>query len=153
MRLLVVLIHDEPDLREFLGEVLSAWTRHNVTVEKVGYAARLPGPMKRWIDEADLFIVGLERYYTQGRCAEGVDTAEMLFKLGRKVLVVGSECNADRVGVPFYWDIGDHQAFLDAVRRVLDSPIPSHADRERFAGFFEGRRGKPVGHGAETKTG
>ncbi|MEI7909480.1 MAG: hypothetical protein WCK77_07570 [Verrucomicrobiota bacterium] len=152
MKLLAVLIHDEPDLRDLLAGMLEAWTRYEVTVERVGFGARLPGPMKRWIEEAGLFIVGLERYYAQGRCAEGVDTAEMLFKLGKKVLVVGSECKAKDVGVPFYWDIALEKSFLEAARDVLDAPIPGREEREKFAKFFEKRREKPVGHGAKSNS-
>lgn len=151
MRLFTVLIHDEPDVRDLLEEMLASWTRHEVTVEKVGYSARLPGPMKQWMDDADLFILGLERHYSQGRCAEGADSAEMLWKLGKKVMVVGSECRAKEVDLPFYWDIESDVSFLDAVRCVLDAPVPSEGVRDRFAKFFESRRQKPVGHGAGTK--
>ncbi len=120
-----------------------------ITVEKTGYAARLPGPMRRWIDEADLFILGLERQYDEGRCAEGVDVAESLFKQSRKVLVVGSECSAGIIGVPFYWDLGSEKTFLEAVSDILDLPRPSSTERARFMSSFETRRNKPVGHGVK----
>lgn len=149
--MLAVLIHDEPSLRALLAEMLRAWTRYKVTVEAVGYAARLPGPMKRWIEEADVFIVGLERFYDEGRCAEGADVAESLLKLGRKVLVVGSESCADRLNVDYYWDIGSEKTFLEAIAGVLKSPVPNSSERVRFMTFFENRRGKPVGHGAKKR--
>ncbi len=148
MRLFVVVIHDDPPLRDLFAEMLAAWIEREVTVEKVGYAARLAGPMRRWIEAADLFVLGLERHYPQGRCAEGVDTAEKLFQVGKRALVVGSECKARRVDVPFYWDIGADRSFLDAVRRNLDSPLPSPQDRKKLWELFENRRRKPVGHGS-----
>lgn len=147
MKLLIVLIHDEPAIRELLAEMLKAWMRNVVSVEKVGYAARLPGPMKRWIDEADVFVLGLERHYKEGRCAEGVDVAESLFRLGRKVLIVASECNANRLGVPFYWDIASEKPYLETLKAVIDSPVPGLPERERVLSFFGKRRHKPVGHG------
>jgi hypothetical protein len=147
--MLAVLINDEPALGELLAEMLRAWTRHTVIVERIGYAARLPGVMKRWLDEGDVFVLGLERHYGEGRCAEGVDVAEYLLKLGRKVLVVGSECNASRVDVTFYWDLGSKESFLEAFGNVLTSPVPAPRERARFAQFFDKRRTKPVSHGAK----
>jgi hypothetical protein len=152
MTILAVVIHDEPLLRAFFVEALAAWVRHGVAVEQIGYAARLPGQMKRWMDDADLFVIGLERHYKEGHCAEGVDVAESLFNFGKRVLVVGSECSAKRVGVHFYWDVALDKSFLDAVGDVLANSIPSTADRKRFAEFFEQRRAKADGHGPARAT-
>lgn len=149
--LLAVVIHDDPSLRDFFAEALTGWLRHDVHVETTSYAARLPGPMKRWMDEAELFVLGLERHYPEGRCAEGIDTALMLWKLGKRVLVVGSECCANQVDSPSYWDIESELSFLAAVKRVLEGPGPSLDDRERVASFFERRRQKPVGHGSRDR--
>lgn len=126
--------------------MLQAWTRNEVTIEQTGFDTRLSGVWQRWLQEADLFVVGLERRYEKGFRAEGVTVAENLWKAGRKVLVVGSECSADQLSSPFYWDIGSEQPLLNAISEVLKRSIPVPSERTHLQKHFENQLKISTGH-------
>lgn len=132
--------------------MLESWTRYEITVEQSGFEIRLSGVWRRWHADADLFIIGLVRRYMQGPRAEGVKVAEMLWKVRKKVLIVGSESNDACIGVPFYWDLASNGNILEAVGSVLDEPVPKLADQARFLKAFEKRTEKPLGHGEKSKS-
>ena len=146
MNFQAVVIHDEPGLRQLIAEFLEAWTRYSFKVETTSFSNRLSGPMRRWLVETDFFIIGLERHYREGRCAEGVDTGKMLLSLGKKVLIVGSECSSDQLNLPFYWDMADSRSLLEAVAEVIDSPLPGNESYRTLELHFMNRSAKPVGH-------
>jgi len=141
-----VLIHDQPSLRHLLASLLRGWTKHGVEVEEAGYDVRLPGVWQRWIDEADIFVLGLERRYDLGMRAEGVTVAENLIRSGKRALVVGSEANARHLMSPIYWDIGSEETFLEAVDRCISNRQPNPEDVLPLTGFFEERLAIPTGH-------
>jgi len=147
LKLLAIIIHDEPPLRNVIADTLEAWTRHEVRVERAGFETRLPGVWQRWLQEADLFVVGLERRYDKGTRAEGVPVAETFWNAGKKVLLVGSECRGDHIQAPFYWDIASGKSILQAVTAVLENPLPDPTDREKFRQHFQARLAAPTGHG------
>lgn len=91
------------------------------------------------MDEADLFVLGLERRYDLGMRAEGVTVAENLIRNGKRVLVVGSETSARQVMSPIYWDIGSEGTFLQAVGRCLSGRQPNPGDIAPLTAFFEER--------------
>ena len=142
----VVLIHDQPKLRHLLADLLRGWTKHRVEVEDAGYDVRLPGVWQRWMNEADLFVLGLERHYALGMRAEGVKVAENLIRSGKQVLVVGTEASARHLMSPIYWDIGSEETFLQAVNRVLSGRKPNPDDVLPLSAFFEKRLTIPTGH-------
>jgi hypothetical protein len=142
----IVLIHEEPNLRYLLGNLLRGWTKERVEVEEAGYDVRLPSVWQRWMNEADLFILGLDRRYDAGTRAEGVKVAEHLARCGKRVLVVGSEAVGDMLPACVYWDIGSTSTFLEAVSGVLRSRISSPTDVERLVAYFGNRLEIPTGH-------
>lgn len=146
MTIRVVLIHDHPKLRQVLSELLGAWEGHHVEVEESGYEVRLPGVWKRWIQDADLFVLGLERSYASGTRAEGIKVAERLIHSGKRVLVVGSEASAQHLMSPIYWDIGSEQSFLQTVASCLSTQAPKLDDIPPLSAFFEHRLTVPTGH-------
>src|SRR6266404_2658520 len=112
--------------------LLQGWTTHEVTLEQTGFDTRLSGVWQRWLQEVDLFVVGLERRYEKGFRAEGVTVAETLWKAGRKALIIGSQCIADQLALPFYWDIGSEQPLLNVVADVVERPLPRPSERARL---------------------
>lgn len=126
--------------------MLCAWTRNEMKVEQTGFETRFAGVWQRWLQEVDLFVVGLERRYEKGVRAEGVTVAEMLWKARRKVLIVGSDCNAGHLASPFYWDVGSGQALLGAVAWVIDNSQPRLAERTRLQKYFARQLAIPTGH-------
>ena len=147
MRLSVVVIHDEAPLRELLGDILEAWKRHQVTAARSGFEIRLPSVWQYWLADCDLFVVGLERRYELGLRAEGVKVAETLFRNGKRVLVVGSECSASHVGLHFYWDFESKKDFLGTVAECLEAPPPSIDELAALVQYFKPRLAIPTGHG------
>lgn len=141
-----VLIHDQPSLRHLFASLLRGWSKRRVKVEEAGYDVRLPGVWQRWMDEADIFVLGLERRYDLGMRAEGVTVAENLIRSGKRALVVGSEANARHLMSPIYWDIGSEETFLEAVDRCLSNRQPNLDDVLPLTGFFEERLAIPTGH-------
>jgi hypothetical protein len=146
VKLFCVLIHSDPNLRQLLGDMLEAWTAFEIRVDRSDFEGRLSGAWKSWLEQADIFVLGLDRRYDVGLRAEGVAVAESLFKMRKKALVVGSEANADKLKLGFYWDLASEQFFLETLREGLNKPIPSVEDRRKFIRFFEGRLVKPRGH-------
>lgn len=142
----VVLIHDQPGLRQVLAELLRGWTKHHIDVEEAGYDVRLQGVWQRWMSEADIFVLGLERRYDLGIRAEGVTVAENLIRNGKRVLVVGSEASARHLMSPIYWDIGSEETFLQAVNRCLSARQTNPDDSPSLTAFFEDRLAIPTGH-------
>lgn len=146
MRLSVVVIHDEPSLRELLGEMLEAWTTHQVTVARSGFDIRLPSVWHQWLANCDLFVVGLERRYELGLRAEGVKVAETLFRAGKRVLVVGSEYSANQISLRYYWDMGSKRSFLETIAECLEAPPPTTDELAALVQYFKPRLAIPTGH-------
>lgn len=146
MTVQAVLIHDQPSLRKLLADLLRGWKKHRVEVEDAGYDVRLPGVWQRWMNEADIFVLGLERRYDLGIRAEGVTVADNLISAGKRVLVVGSEASARLLVSPIYWDIGSEETFLQAVDRCLSTRPASPDDLPALTAFFEDRLTIPTGH-------
>ena len=141
-----VMIHDQPGLRKLLADLLRGWTKHRIEVEEAGYDVRLPGVWQRWINDADLFVLALERHYELGVRAEGIMVAGNLIRSGKRVLVIGSEASAQHLASPIYWDIGSEETFLQAVDRVLLGRKPNPNDLPPLTAFFEERLAIPTGH-------
>lgn len=146
MTIHAVLIHEQPNLRRLLADLLRGYTKHRVEVDEAGYDIRLPGVWQRWIDDADVFILGLERRYEGGIRAEGITVAEELARQGKRVLVVGSEANGALLPTALYWDIGSDCSFLEAVGRILENPVASVDDFLALREFFGERLEVPTGH-------
>ena len=146
MKARVALIHDDPGLRLLLSGLLRAWKRHQLEVETSGFELRVPSLWRRWMREADLVVVGLERQYELGTRAEGVNVAEQLAHAGRRVLVVGTAGLGDRVSTTAYWDICSKKTFLEAVDHRLRSAPPGRADFDELRGRFARMLEIPTGH-------
>jgi response regulator of citrate/malate metabolism len=145
MRIKVAIIHDEPRIRELLADMLHAWQAYDLQVE-TAYGNRQAATMRRWIAETDLFILGLERHYKEGRCTEGVETGHSFLELGKKVLIVGAETHADTLNLPFYWDFMDPRSFLEAAKEVILKPVITQAEYQKLSDYFKERSARPVGH-------
>lgn len=144
----VVLIHDDESLRRLLADLLRAWRRRRLRVEEADYGIRMPSLWQRWMREADLFVIGLDRQYELGLRAEGVAVAEQLARAGKRVLVVGSECSGGRIALTSYWDIGSSGTLLEAVARSLNGPPPSSDELATLRRHFKSRLQTPTGHSA-----
>lgn len=116
---MVVLIHDQVELRSLLSAQLCRWKKYQVKVEDGGYNIRIPSVWQRWIQDADLFVLGLDRSYDKGIRAEGVMVGLSLYQSGKKALVVGAECMTELSHSLCYWDICSPRTFLEAVDTCL----------------------------------
>jgi len=147
MDILAVVIDDDPVTREFVQGLLESWTCHSVRVETSGYRSRFSGVFSRWLEEADIFILGLERSYPEGSCAEGVDVATRLASSGKQVLIVGTGCEPGLEHLTCYWDYSSHRSFLEMFRLLVENKAPAAMDFDLLSRHFELQRIKPVrGH-------
>lgn len=146
MNVQIVLIHDQPVLRHLLADFLRGWIKHHVEVEEAGYDVRLAGVWQRWLEEADLFILGLERRYEHGLRAEGVTVAGQVARSGKRALIVGGECSGSDLAREVYWDMGSPSTFLQSVDSCLNCMPPSDRQIEQLHRYFGSRLEIPTGH-------
>jgi len=142
----VLLINDDRRVNDILAAVLKAWKKHRVQVQTTDFGFRGTGTMKEAIETADICLVGLERQYKWGRCAEGVSVALTLFRLGKKVLLLSGEDHSKQLNLWFYWDFAASYFITDAIVQCLSRPVPSSEDYAPLTTYFRPRLEMPASH-------
>ena len=111
----------------FRDEVLSYLTYRDKS-------ARLSGPLYQ---QADLFILEMFRSYDSGLRAEAIPVAQVLWKNGKKAVIVSGSAKGEMINSPIYWDLGSRVSLLEVIKGIVDRVINWEDELKKLKEVFK----------------
>ncbi len=97
-------------------------------------SARLSGALYQ---QVDLFILEMFRSYDSGLRAEAIPVAQVLWKNGKKAVIVSGSAKGEQIDSPIYWDLGSRVSLLEVIKGVVDQMIDVEKELRKLKEVFK----------------
>ena len=133
----IVTVTDSEGLAIALDRYLRVTFRDGVLSYYMTYqdkSARLSGTLYQ---QADLFILEMFRSYDSGLRAEAIPAAQVLWKNGKKAVIVSGSAKGEQIDSPIYWDLGSRVSLLEVIKGVVDQMIDVEKELRKLKEVFK----------------